>query len=91
MLMGCGEWKGGLEIGREKGGRGVMCRFGGRTEAVCAVCLAYLWTICGATMRVARSDSLSVSCMMMRRFLQNNQISSVEAGAFAGLGNLTTL
>ena len=43
------------------------------------------------TMHIARSDPLSVSCMMMRRYLENNQISSLEAGAFAGLGNLTFL
>ena len=47
MLMGSGERWGGLEVGREKWGRGVLCRLGGRTEAVCVrMCscvLSYVW------------------------------------------------
>ena len=35
--------------------------------------------------------SLSICLMIMRRRLSNNQISSLNAGAFADLGNLASL
>ena len=56
-----------------------------------AMCVRMCFHMCGLTMRVARSDSVSVSCMMMRRYLDRNQISSVEAGAFSKLSNLKRL
>ena len=62
----------------------------GDGSGVCADVLV-CFRMCGATTRVARSDSLSVSCMMMRRDLRGNQISSLKAGTFARLGNLNEL
>ena len=80
-----------LQSGGRNGAEVCCVDLGARREAVCAVCVAYLWTMCGVTTRVARSESLSVSCMMIRRRLDRNQISSVEAGAFAKLSNLERL
>ena len=70
-----------------------MTQEDGSSLFVCVLVYARVrFRLFDVTMRVTRSDFLlSVSCMMMRRSLSFNQISSVEAGTFAGLGNLNEL
>ena len=77
-----------MEESRKGGGEERLLCIWGVTEAV----YVYMCKVCGATMRFARSDSFcSLLLMMMRRDLDSNDISSLEAGAFADLRNLESL